>query len=177
MYPPKEDSFFLSETIENFFKHKNLKGTRFLDMGSGSGIQAETLAKFTEKRNILCADIDKEAIRHLKSKGFNAINSDLFSKLKGKFDFIVFNPPYLPEHKYDKQPDTSGGKLGDETILRFLKQARQHLTQHGRIFLLLSSLTPSKRINNYLAENCKFKKLSEKKLFFEILEILVISFL
>lgn len=175
MYSPKEDSFFLSKTIENFFKHKNLKGKKFLDMGSGSGIQAETLAKFTEKRNIICADIDKEVIRHLKSKGFNAINSNLFSKLKGKFDFIVFNPPYLPEHKYDKQPDTTGGKSGDETILRFLKQARQHLAQHGRIFLLLSSLTPRKRINNYLAENCKFKKLSEKKLFFEILEILLIS--
>ena len=176
MYPPKEDSFFLSETLHNFFKHKNINNKRFLDMGSGSGIQAETLAKFTEKRNIICADIDKEAIKHLKSKGFNAINSDLFEKVKGKFDFIVFNPPYLPEHKYDKQPDTSGGKLGDETILRFLKQARQHLVQHGRIFLLFSSLTPRKRINNYLAENCKFRKLAEKKLFFEKLEILLIAF-
>jgi len=177
MYPPKEDSFFLSKTIENFFKHKNLKGKKFLDMGSGSGIQAHTLAKFTGKKNIICADIDKEAIRHLKSKGFNAINSNLFSKIKGKFDFIVFNPPYLPEHKYDKQPDTSGGKLGDETILGFLKQAKKHLNKGGRIFLLLSSLTPHERINNYLDKNFLFKKLSEKKLFFEILEILVISFL
>jgi len=177
MYPPKEDSFFLSAILDDFFKHKNIKVKKFLDMGSGSGIQAETLTKFTEKRNIICADIDKEAVRHLKSKGFNAINSDLFEKVKGKFDFIVFNPPYLPEHKYDKQPDTSGGKLGDETILRFLKQAKKHLNKDGKIFLLLSSLTPRKRINNYLAENCKFKKLSEKKLFFEILEILIISFL
>jgi len=177
MYPPKEDSFFLSAILDDFFKNKNIKNKKFLDMGSGSGIQAETLAKFTEKRNIICADIDKEAVRHLKSRGFNAINSNLFAKVKGKFDFVIFNPPYLPEHKYDKQPDTSGGKLGDETVLRFLKQAKKHLNKDSKIFLLLSSLTPRKRINNYLTENCKFKKLSEKKLFFEILEILIISFL
>jgi release factor glutamine methyltransferase len=176
MYQPKEDSFLLSESIARFFKNKKLKNERFLDMGSGSGIQAETLAKFTAKKNIICADINKEVVEFLKATGFHAIHSNLFSKIKGKFDYIVFNPPYLPEHKYDKEKDTTGGKKGDETILKFLRQARQHLAKHGRIFLLLSSLTPHKRINNYLTENYKFKKIAGKKLFFETLEVWLISF-
>jgi release factor glutamine methyltransferase len=175
MYQPKEDSFLLSESITNFFKNKKLKSEKFLDMGSGSGIQAETLTKFTAKENIICADIDKEAIKLLRAKGFHAIHSNLFSKIKGKFDFIVFNPPYLPEHKYDKEKDTTGGKKGDETILRFLRQAKKHLAQHGKMFLLSSSLTPHKTINNYLTENYKFRKIAGKKLFFETLEVWLIS--
>lgn len=176
MYQPREDSFFLSETLSKFFKDKNVRNKKFLDLGSGTGIQAETLMKFTRKKNIVCADIDKEAIKYLESKGFHAINSDLFSKIKGKFDFIVFNPPYLPEHKHDKQPDTSGGKLGDEIILEFLKQSKKHLAKDGKIFLLLSSLTPKNRIYPYLEKNFKFRTVSEKSLFFEKLEILVIGF-
>jgi release factor glutamine methyltransferase len=176
MYQPKEDSFLLSESIAKFLKNKKLKNEKFLDMGAGSGIQAETIAKFTAKESIICADIDKEVVEFLKEKGFHAIYSNLFSKIKGKFDFIIFNPPYLPEHKYDKEKDTTGGKKGDETILRFLRQARQHLVKHGKIFLLLSSLTPHKRINNYLTENYKFKKLAQRKLFFETLEVWLISF-
>jgi release factor glutamine methyltransferase len=175
MYQPKEDSFFLSETLENFFKHKNTRNKSFLDMGSGSGIQAETLAKFAAKKNIVCVDIDKEVIKFLKARGFHAIHSNLFSKIKGKFDYIIFNPPYLPEHRYDKEKDTTGGKKGDETILRFLRQAKKHLNKDGKIFLLLSSHTPHKRINNYLTENYKFRKIADKKLFFETLEVWLIS--
>jgi len=179
MYPPKEDSCLLAETLKKFFKNKNktpsLKGKKFLDMGSGSGIQAETLLKFAIKENITCADIDKEAVLYLKNKGFNAIPSDLFSKVNGKFDYIIFNPPYLPEDEYDKAKDTTGGKKGDETVLNFLKQAKDHLKKGGMIFLLLSSLTPRERINKILTKNCKYKKLAEKKLFFETLEVWLIK--
>jgi release factor glutamine methyltransferase len=176
MYPPKEDSYFLAETLRNFFSRKNVKGKKFLDMGSGTGIQAEALLEFADQKNISCADIDKEAIEHLKIKGFKAIHSGLFSKVKGKFDFIIFNPPYLPEDRYDKAKDTTGGKKGDETILRFLKQAKSHLNKSGKIFLLLSSLTPRKRIFNFLKKNFKvYEKLAEKKLFFETLEVWLIK--
>jgi methylase of polypeptide subunit release factors len=37
---------------------------------------------------------------------------------------------------------TTGGKQGDELILKFLKQAQKHLTKKGIILLVLSSLTP-----------------------------------
>lgn len=127
------------------------------------------------KKNIICADIDKQAIKLLKRKGFLAINSDLFSRIKSKFDFIIFNPPYLPGHKYDRKKDTTGGKSGDETILRFLRQSKKHLSRQGKIFLLISSLTPKNRIYPYLRENYKFKIVAEKNLFFEKLEILLIE--
>lgn len=177
MYYPREDSYFLSETLKKFFKNKPSEDKQFCDMGSGSGIQAETLLKFTKKENITCVDLDKQALETLNKKGFKAIKSDLFSDTKEKFDFIIFNPPYLPEDKLDKKIDTSGGKKGDETILEFLKQSKDHIKPKGKIILLLSSLTPQRKIKNFLDKNCSYKKLATKKLFFETLYILIISFL
>jgi release factor glutamine methyltransferase len=164
----------MSQTLENFFKKiskNNLKTKKFIDLGSGSGIQAETIARFTKKENITCIDIDPAVIKFLTKKGFKTIYSDLFSNIKGKFDFIVFNPPYLPEHEHDKILDTTGGKEGDETILRFLVQADKHLKKDGKIMLLISSHTPQKKIFSLLKEKYKYKKIAEKKLFFEKLEI------
>ena len=146
-------------------------------MGTGSGIQAETLLnQGIKKENILCSDIDKEAVRRVKSRGFKTIGSDVFSKIKGKFDLISFNPPYLPEDTQDKEKDTTGGKLGDETILAFLQQAKNHLKKEGKIFLLFSSLTPQKRIIKEIKKQ-KFKILAfkEKNLFFERLFVFIFS--
>ena len=170
MYDPEEDSFLLSESIKKHLLNKN-KSIRILDMGTGSGIQAET-CKNLRFNNILAADIDSSSLEYVKSKlKIKTIKSNLFSKIKGKFDLILFNPPYLPEDKHDKQKDTSGGKKGDETIIRFLNQAKSHLTKDGNILLLVSSLTPKKEINKIIKKYYKKEKINEKKLFFETLEV------
>ncbi len=174
MYLPLEDSYFLSSELEKFLKNKNKK-LNILDIGAGSGIQAKTCLKLGFNK-VICADIDNEALSYLKKQKLKAIKSDLFSKIKRKFSLIIFNPPYLPEHKYDKAKDTSGGIKGDETILDFLNQAKSHMNKDSKILLLLSSLTPRKRINNLIKNlNYKKTKLAEKKLFFEKLEIWLIS--
>ena len=120
IYSPAEDSYFLSEVLK-----KNIKNYKIniLDMGSGSGIQAQTLIDLgINPKNITLVDINPKSISFLKKKFSKSkiIKSNLFSNIKGKFELIVFNPPYLPEHKYDKQPDTSGGKKGSEIINKFL---------------------------------------------------------
>jgi len=170
MYHPAEDSFILSESIKKYLEKKG-KSFKILDMGTGSGIQAET-CKSLGFNNILAADIDSASLEYVKNKvKVKTIKSNLFSKIKNKFDLILFNPPYLPEHEHDKEKDTSGGKKGDETIIKFLNQAKSHLTKDGEILLLSSSLTPNKEINKIIKKYYKKKKLSEKKLFFEILEV------
>ena len=85
---------------------------KLLDLGTGSGIQSKTALKAgVKKKNILASDINPEALKKLKPK-FRTIKSDLFDKIKtkDKFDLIVFNPPYLPESKYDKEKDTKSGE-------------------------------------------------------------------
>lgn len=171
-----EDSYFLSSVLKNYLKSKN-KHIKILDMGTGAGIQAKTCKKQGFK-NILCIDINEEVIKNMRKEGFHIIQSDLFSNINKseKFNLIIFNPPYLPVNKYDKEKDTSGGKKGDETVLNFLNKVKPHLTEDGKILLLLSSYTPKLRINKLIKKlNLKKKRLSETKLFFESLIIYIIS--
>lgn len=169
MYNPEEDSYFFSEYLKKFIRKQNPK--KVLEIGCGSGIQLQTLEKSgVKKENILGVDIDKSALNHCKKLGFNVLYSNLFENIKEKYELIIFNPPYLPENKFDKKKDTTGGKNGGEIINEFLKQAKNHLTEKGKIILLTSSLTKGINWNNY-----KKKLLGKKKLFFERLYVFEIS--
>jgi len=177
IYEPEEDSYLLSETIEGqipklLTKNKNIK---FLEIGSGSGIHLKTALNLgVKKENIFSADLNQKAVRHCKSLGFNCVKSDLFEKIKGKYNLIVFNPPYLPEDKsepLDSRLATTGGKKGSEIINLFLKKAKKHLSKDGKIFLLTSSLTKGINFLNY-----KKKIIGKKKMFFEELEVWELKF-
>ncbi|MCX8159010.1 MAG: DUF2431 domain-containing protein [Candidatus Pacearchaeota archaeon] len=171
IYQPREDSYLLQKQVKKYAKNKSV-----LDIGSGSGIQALSAIESGAK-SVLATDINDDAISFLKSQNINAIKSNLFSKIKKteKFDLIVFNPPYLPrEKKEDKESalSTTGGKMGDEIILRFLKQAKSHINKKGIILIVLSSLTPKDRIINLLKnKKMKYKVISRQHLFFETLEV------
>lgn len=169
IYQPAEDSCLLSKEVA-----KRAKGKSFLDMGSGSGILAETAEK-AQAKSVLATDIQDDVVKHLKSKNIPCIKSDLFEKVKGKFDIIAFNPPYLPhDAREDKESQiaTTGGKKGDEVILKFLKQAKAHMKKDSIILLLLSSLTPRAKILALLsALGLKHKVIAEKRIFFEKLEV------
>ena len=166
IYSPEQDSFLLSEVLEQQipFLIKENKNLKVLEIGIGSGIQLQALKKCGVK-NIFGVDINSEAVEFCKKLGFGCVKSNLFENIKGKFDLIIFNPPYLPNE--EKEPETSklittGGKKGGELINKFLFQARKHLNKNGRIFLITSSLT--KGIN---WQDFQKKILAKKKIFFE----------
>lgn len=171
IYHPREDSFLLEREVK-----KHSKGKSFLDLGTGSGIQAKA-AKQAGAKSILCVDINEEALNELKAQGFNTIKSNLFSNIniKEKFDLIAFNPPYLPKDKREDKESaltTTGGKKGDEIIIKFLKDVKKHLNKNGISLLVISSLTPKERILKILEENSlKHKVVSSQKFFFETLEV------
>lgn len=135
VYEPREDSYLLQKYVKKYAKGK------VLDMGTGSGIQAQTALKFT--KDVLAVDINENAIARAKDLGVKAKVSDLFSNVEGKFDLIIFNPPYLPEEENEGEISLAlaGGKKGHELTEKFLKQAKSHLNPEGKILLIASSLT------------------------------------
>jgi release factor glutamine methyltransferase len=160
----------LSEFIKEKIKNENPKN--ILDIGSGSGIQAQKCIEFgVNPENLTLADINKESIKFLKTKFLNSkiIHSDLFENIKGKFNLIIFNPPYLPEDSRESEDSklvTTGGKKGSKVINKFLTESKKHLEENGKILLLTSSLTKTINWQNY-----KKKLLGKKKLFFEELYV------
>lgn len=173
IYEPSDDSYLLQKTLEKFLE-KNNKNIKILDLGSGSGIQALTCRELGFNK-ILVSDVNKESIKELKKLGFKAVKSNLFSNIKGKFDLIIFNPPYLPEDKLeplDSKINTTAGKKGYEIIVKFLIQAKKHLTNKGVILLLFSSFSRPKIILREAKEfGYSYDLLDRKKLFFEELYV------
>ena len=91
-------------------------GMKVLDMCTGSGCilislmklygtsQAETTGEVTEDEKMLCGvgvDISEEALKVAKANGEKIgvkaefIQSDLFENVRGEYDVIVSNPPYI----------------------------------------------------------------------------------
>ncbi len=178
VYQPAEDSYLMSrilkEEIPDLIKENpNLK---FLEIGAGSGIHLQTaLSSGIKPENIFSSDIDRKSVYHCNLLGFNCIHSDLFEKIKRKFDLIIFNPPYLPEDAREPKSsrrETTAGKKGNEIIIRFLIQARSHLNKNGKIFLITSSLSKDVPFSSFGYEA---KEIGCERLFFERLCIWELS--
>ena len=170
IYQPAEDSYLMSGILKEKLpklleKNSNLK---FLEIGAGSGIHLETAKNSGVKiENIFSCDINKKAVSHCQLLGFNCIHSDLFQNIQGKYNIIVFNPPYLPEDSREPENSktaTTGGKKGNEIVLRFLKQAKNYLENQGIIFLITSSLTEDINFEKF---GYSEKEVGCEKLFFE----------
>lgn len=162
IYLPREDSYLLKRWVE-----KEARGA-VLDMGTGTGIQAFAAAPKAKK--VVGVDKNPESIEYCNNayhifKNVEFRVSDLFSNVPEKFDFIIFNPPYLPESKYDKEIDTTGGKEGWETIEKFLKEAKKHLNKDGKILLVFSSFTHPKKVLETAKKLGYKEKMLEKKHF------------
>ena len=141
VYEPAEDSFLLAEAALD-----QIKGSeRILEVGCGSGIISAIIKNNTGAR-ITGIDINPYAAACTRDNGVEAIRGDLLNCIRGKFDIIIFNPPYLPTNESERTKDwiniaLDGGSDGRQIINRFLEDAGSYLVDNGRILMLLSSFT------------------------------------
>lgn len=152
IYEPEEDSRLLAAAVR-----KHAFG-RVLDVGTGSGIQAEEALKKRGVSSVTASDVDRGCAAGLSSR-IRFVRSDLFGSVpKQKFDTIIFNPPYLPQDRGMEDRRIYGGKKGFETIERFLGSAAGYLSGRGIVLLLFSSLTGKDDVDRIVEENCLEKE-------------------
>jgi release factor glutamine methyltransferase len=139
VYCPEADTYLLLEAALKEIR----SGDRVLEIGTGSGHIAAALK---EVADVIATDINPHAAYAARQRGVEVVRTDLAGGLRGQFDLVIFNPPYLPTRDEDKIDDwleyaLDGGIDGRVVIERFVKKVGGALVTGGRILLLISSLT------------------------------------
>ncbi|SDF66850.1 HemK2/MTQ2 family protein methyltransferase [Halorientalis regularis] len=141
VYQPAEDSRLLAETAAE----RVGDGDLVLDVGTGSGYVASVAAD--AGADVVGADINPLACREARENGVPVVQCNLTDPFRdGAFDYVLFNPPYLPTPPEDERDDwmeyaLSGGEDGRAVIEPFLDGVERVLAPDGRVLLLLSTLT------------------------------------
>ena len=154
VYDAAEDSHLLAEAASERLGPDDVA----LDVGTGSGYVAATVAEATGATVYGC-DLNPHACRRARGVGVPAVRTDLVSGFRdGAFDWVLFNPPYLPTPPEVEGDDwmehaLSGGEDGRRVIRPFLDDVGRVLALGGRVLLLVSSLTGLDEVRARAAAN------------------------
>jgi release factor glutamine methyltransferase len=172
VYQPAEDTFLLLQAALAEARPEDA----VLEIGCGSGFISRELGP--RIASIIATDINPHAVRAARSQGIEAIRADLFRGIKGSFDLILFNAPYLPTRPEERSGlwidyALDGGESGRETVDRFLLDLTGHLRPGGRSLLLISSLTGLPQVQETAtAAGLCAEVVASERCFFEQLHVL-----
>lgn len=148
---PRQDTEILVEEVVKIAQ--NIESPEILDLCTGSGAIAVSVAKYVKGARVTAVDISMGALDVArKNARFNGVSdriefiqSDMFKKLKNrKFDIIVSNPPYIPTmciktlpKDVQKEPIIAldGGQSGLVFYEEIAKEGFKYLNEGGFICL------------------------------------------
>jgi len=152
---PRSETELIVDIVIKIFGKKSQK-LLFAELGTGSGAISIALALANPLWDGIATDIDQDALE-IASK--NYINSSKQSNLKfycgdwwnplesfkGKLDFAISNPPYIPRDTYEKLPKEVknfepkvalfGGEDGLKHIREIIQKAPLFLKEKGWLIL------------------------------------------
>jgi release factor glutamine methyltransferase len=151
VYPAREDTHLLLGAALDEVKPSD----RVLDLGTGSGYIARHIAG--RAVFIIATDVNPHACRAAASFGVGVARADLTAGLRGHFDLILFNPPYLPTKPGERMDDwlekaLDGGENGRNVIRRLLPDLPRVLAPGGRLLLVISELTGEREVLGLLRD-------------------------
>lgn len=159
LIPRTETEFWTEEAIKVIKQSATLslglepESPKILDLCSGSGCIGIAVAKAIPEAFVDFSEIDKAhiptIIKNLKENGIpedktSVHNTNLFTNLTNKYDYILSNPPYIDESinqvsesvaKYEPFLALYGGKKGLEVIEQIINAAPHYLSPTGQLWL------------------------------------------
>lgn len=142
---PRQDTEILVEGVL-----KNSQGKKVLDMCTGSGCIAVSIAKLGQASEVKAVDISAGALEVAKQNAVSNdvkvefIESNLFEQVSDQYDIIVSNPPYIesevigtlmPEvREFEPMLALDGTEDGLYFYREISNAAPKYLTENGEIF-------------------------------------------
>lgn len=170
LIPRTETIEFIYNEIKNNY---NLNNKKVLDLCTGSGVISILLKILFPNAIIDASDISFKALNIAKKSiehnnlDINLIQSDYFSNIKKKYDYIISNPPYIEENSYEVsapfEPKIAlySGKDGLNSYKNIFSSLNEHLTDDGVAFFeietsnypnlltLINNQIPSYKVKTY----------------------------
>jgi len=172
---PRPETEILVDSANKYITDikRNSRPIYILDIGTGSGCIAVSLAKLFPDAVIDATDISQEALKlarknaRLNGVSINFMESDLFPGLQlriSRYDLIITNPPYVatqelkhlqPEVRREPVIALDGGRDGLAFYRRIIAQAPRYLKKDG--FLIMEmGFNQSNAIQDLIKINSKF---------------------
>lgn len=147
---PRPDSELLIELSLDLLPAN--QANKIIDLGTGSGILAITLAAERTTSQVIACDLSPAALRtaqanaqQLQIDNVSFLTSNWFSAINDRdFDLVISNPPYIDQHDPHLQqgdvrfePDSAliSPENGLQDIRLLADQARQHLKPGGYLLI------------------------------------------
>jgi len=149
---PRPETELLIDTVLAHFTQTG-EQLKILDLGTGTGIIAITLALEIERSWVCAVDISSEALATAQRNARQLdvrqrvifSQSDFFNDVEGTFEIIASNPPYICSDEiaslqkevkhYDPRLALDGGVDGIDCYRRILGEAGNYLTPDGKVVL------------------------------------------
>lgn len=157
LIPRPETEHWVLKAVEEMQQDQR-KSIRCLDMFAGSGCVGVAILTHVPDARVDFAEQEQKLLKQIRlnikknsidPKRARVIHSDIFSHIRGKYDHIFANPPYVASSRWKYvQPSVAkqeprealtAGKDGLQYIRPFLKQAKNFLSRDGKIYLEFDS--------------------------------------
>ncbi len=164
---PRPDSECMIDAVLDFVNKNSVTAPKILDLGTGSGCLAITLAKELPNSQVVAVDFSLDALelanknaKNLSADNCVFIHSDWFDKISDLFDIIISNPPYIaPNDKHlddlVAEPITALVAKNDglADIYHIIKHAKNYLHNQG-ILLIEHGFNQTKQVQDIF---CQFE--------------------
>lgn len=154
VFSKKQIDFGTNLMIKTFLKLEKDEKKKVLDIGCGYGVVGITLAKFFNNIKVTMADINERAVELSKENliknkladRIDVVQSNIYNKIEGKFDFILSNPPI---------------RAGKAVIYEIYEKAYEHLEEGGKLYVVIQKkqgANSSKEKIESIFGNCEMVK-------------------
>ena len=162
LIPRPETEDLVLQTLDTINTYTEDNAPVIVDVGTGSGIIAVTLAKHLPERlaaaKIIAVDISAEALdvtrcnaeTHGVAERIEFRQSDLLEQVSETLDIVVSNPPYISQSEFEALPTgvkdfepkaaLFAGAKGTDVIERLIPQAADCLRPGGHLLLEVSPM-------------------------------------
>ena len=118
-------------------------GNNILDLGCGYGTIGLTIAVAKKEARVTLADVNTRALELCKknadayalSQRVTILQSDIYTKIEGKYDSIVINPPI---------------RAGKAVTYRMYEEAKQYLIDGGSLYLVIRKAQGAESAAKYI---------------------------